>query len=73
MPRLSLYRASLLPPLRRALVPDRSGLRFLSLIPDPVEVPALEAPPPRRGTADEIERGELLMSAPPWQRPQWAP
>jgi hypothetical protein len=39
VPRLSLYRASLLPPLRRALVPDRSGLRFLSLIPDPVEVP----------------------------------
>ena len=39
VPRLSLYRASLLAPFRAALVPDRSGAHFLSLIPDPVEVP----------------------------------
>jgi hypothetical protein len=39
VPRLSLYRAALLAPLRAALMPDRGRARFISLIPNPVEVP----------------------------------
>jgi hypothetical protein len=40
IPRLSLYRASLLPPLEAALLSDVPGpVRFLSLVPDPEEVP----------------------------------
>ena len=38
--RLSLYRASLLPTFRRHLVPDVSKIRFVSLIPSPVESPS---------------------------------
>jgi hypothetical protein len=39
VPRLSLYRASLLEPFRSALLPDVERIRFLSLVPDPAEVP----------------------------------
>ena len=39
VPRLDLYRASLLAPFAKALIPDRVPLRFLSLIPDPAHVP----------------------------------
>jgi hypothetical protein len=39
VPRPSLYRAALLPPLRAALVPDVERIRFVSLIPSPAEAP----------------------------------
>jgi hypothetical protein len=34
-----LYRASLLPPLERALLPDRDSIRFVSLVPPPAAAP----------------------------------
>jgi hypothetical protein len=39
IPHLSLYRASLLPPFKAHLLPDRERLRFISLIPSPEELP----------------------------------
>jgi hypothetical protein len=39
IPRLSLYRASLLPPFKAHLLPDTDELRFISLIPSPTELP----------------------------------
>ena len=39
IPRLSLYRASLLPPFKANLLPDADRLRFISLIPSPDELP----------------------------------
>ncbi|MDA1102217.1 MAG: long-chain fatty acid--CoA ligase [Gemmatimonadetes bacterium] len=39
VPRLDLYRASLMPPFEAALLPERRPLRFLSLVPDPKTVP----------------------------------
>ena len=39
IPRLSLYRASLLPPFKAHLLPDTDSLRFISLIPSPDELP----------------------------------
>ncbi len=39
VPRLSLYRASLLPPFKAHLLPDRDRIRFVSLIPSPEEQP----------------------------------
>ncbi|MDE0898913.1 MAG: hypothetical protein OSA81_07845 [Longimicrobiales bacterium] len=39
VPSLDLYRASLTPPLRAALLPDVEQIRMVSLIPDPEEVP----------------------------------
>jgi hypothetical protein len=39
VPRSSLYRASLLPPLERALLPDRDSIRFVSLVPPPAAAP----------------------------------
>ena len=39
IPRLSLYRASLLPPFKAHLLPDTDRLRFISLIPSPDELP----------------------------------
>jgi len=39
VPRLELYRVSLLGPLRAALIPDRDEIRMISLIPDPMEAP----------------------------------
>lgn len=57
VPRLSLYRASLLAPFRAALVPDRSGAHFLSLIPDPVEVPESSLSYMVGAAADELAGG----------------
>lgn len=39
IPRLFLYRASLLPPFKEHLLPDTDRLRFISLIPSPAELP----------------------------------
>ena len=39
IPRLSLYRASLLPPFKAHLLADTDRLRFISLIPSPDELP----------------------------------
>ncbi|MDH3269829.1 MAG: acyl-protein synthetase [Gemmatimonadota bacterium] len=39
VPRLDLYRASLVEPFRRGLLPDRASIVFLSLVPSPDEVP----------------------------------
>jgi len=57
VPRLSLYRASLLPPLRRALMPDGPKLRFLSLIPAPSEVPDSSLSWMVGAAADELADG----------------
>lgn len=39
VPRLSLYRASLLPPFRRWVLPEGRPMQLLSLIPSPAEAP----------------------------------
>jgi hypothetical protein len=39
VPRLSLYRASLLPPFRQHLLPDVDALPFVSLVPSPRDAP----------------------------------
>jgi hypothetical protein len=39
VPRLSLYRASLIPPFKEHLLPDVGEIRFVSLVPSPRELP----------------------------------
>ena len=57
VPRISLYRASLMDPFRTALLADVGRLRFLSLVPDPAEVPDSSLSFMVGAGADELSSG----------------